>query len=245
MNNPQKTSVQQLSELYNVVIGVALSLAMYNTLDAQATSLLPVSFEHLPQLGIFLVLIIPFYHGAVRHLFATYIEDASTSNIKNGALLADFVLFFIEGCFFVMMAGIIGNIYTLTWVVAALLLLDSVWGIIATIVFSGKKSLSAVTKWVIINLCCVAVLIFLLLPYKENFAANPFGMSLIVLMVLLIRTVVDYTTSWGFYFPKSKAEHTPVIVEVINPDGGVIDLPEGTKITISKTETFVVAKKSE
>src|SRR5262245_24966570 len=97
MSEASKNSVSQLAELYTVVIGIALSISIYNTIDSSRVAI-PLNLDYLPNLLTMLVLIIPFYHGAVRHLFATYVENGGSTRIKSGALLADFVLLFLEGC---------------------------------------------------------------------------------------------------------------------------------------------------
>jgi hypothetical protein len=71
-------------------IAAEKTLETANLLDLSANST-------LINLCTFLIIIVPFYHGAVRHLFATYIEDGGSKRIKNGALLADFFLLFVEG----------------------------------------------------------------------------------------------------------------------------------------------------
>jgi len=126
MAGARHNSVTALSELYTVVIGVALSIAIANSLDASAHPV-PLKLMTIINVFTFIVLIIPFYHGAVRHLFATYVEQGGSETIKNGALLADFFLLFFEGCLFVLMASVLNDTVAFGWVLVALLMLDSVW----------------------------------------------------------------------------------------------------------------------
>ena len=125
MSTARQNSVEQLAELYNVVIGVALSLSISNAVDMNSHPI-PVKLDKLVNVLTFLLIIIPFYHGAVRHLFATYVEEGGSSRIKNGPLLADFYLLFIEGCLFVMMASVLNETVTFGWVLVSLLLLECV-----------------------------------------------------------------------------------------------------------------------
>jgi hypothetical protein len=53
---------------------------------------------------VLMILVIPFFHGAVRHLFATYVEDGESSQIKHWAILIDYYLLFAEGGVFVALA---------------------------------------------------------------------------------------------------------------------------------------------
>lgn len=203
-NEAKRNSVQQLSELYNVVIGIALSLAIYNTLSPENTSM-PIKLDQLPNFFAFMVLVIPFYHGAVRHLFATYVEDGGSKNIKSVGLLLDFLLLFIEGCLFVMMATIIATTKTLAWTAVALLLLDSVWGFLAWLSLTGGKSQFAEKKWALINVITAGVLLVVFILFDNRFSDGTLGMSFVLLGILSLRTIVDYVFTWNFYFPRDES----------------------------------------
>jgi hypothetical protein len=200
MSEARKNSVSQLAELYTVVIGIALSISIYNTIDAEAASI-PLNLNYLPNLLTVLTLIIPFYHGAVRHLFATYVESGGSTRIKSGALLADFVLLFLEGCLFVMIASLIGATVKMAWAMVALLLLDSMWGFLAWLAFTGAQAQYAERKWAIINVFAAVFLIVLLIFAEGVFQSNATGAQFGLLAVLGLRTVVDYSWCWKFYFP--------------------------------------------
>lgn len=200
MTEARKNSVQQLSELYNVVIGIALSLAIYNTIDSE-TKIFPVKIEILANFFVILFLIVPFYHGAVRHLFATYVEGGGSDRIKSGALLADFFLLFIEGCVFVAMAAVVHLTISIAWIVVCLLLLDSVWGFLAWLAFTGAQSQHAERKWAIINVCAAVVIIVILVFAEQAFVNKPIMAQLGLLAIVFIRTIIDYSICWHFYFP--------------------------------------------
>ena len=76
---PRENSVKQLSELYNVVTGVALSLAITKVIDPSSTGI-PIKLDLLFNFLSFLIIIIPFHQGAVRHLYATYVGWWQHSN---------------------------------------------------------------------------------------------------------------------------------------------------------------------
>ena len=210
---PRANSVSQLSELYNVVIGIALSVAIFRvfTDGNQGLASLNELTSRVPNLLIFLLLVIPFYHGAVRHLFATYVEGGGSSRIKNGALLADFVLLFVEGCLFVVMALSVTDIQVLVWVVVALLVLDSVWGFLAWLAFTGAQSQYAERTWAIINTVCAACLVTMMMVFNK-FASDPenaIRLSVVVAIFVFLRTVVDYSKTWKFYFPDGETVELP------------------------------------
>jgi hypothetical protein len=102
----RENSVKQLCELYNVVVGLALATAIYKVIDENAVYL-PISRAHVWTFLVFIITVVPFYHGAVRHLYATYVEHGGSKRIKNGALLIDYALLFAEGGVFVGLAYLI------------------------------------------------------------------------------------------------------------------------------------------
>jgi hypothetical protein len=76
-NSARENSVKQLCEFYNVVSGVALALAITEVIDVNAPTI-PVHTELILNFLTFLVIVIPFHQGAVRHLFATYVENGGS-----------------------------------------------------------------------------------------------------------------------------------------------------------------------
>ena len=202
MKEARKNSVSHLADLYNVIIGVALTLAVNNIIDTSAQGL-PLRIGIAVNLLAFLVLVIPFYHGAVRHLFATYVENGGSTRIKSGALLADFVLLFVEGCLFVMIALLIGATEKMAWATVALLVLDSVWGFLAWLAFTGAHAQFAEKRWALIN-CVTAVAVSVLLIFGEQTFHNNLRMAQWgIVAVLTLRTIIDYVSCWDFYFPEA------------------------------------------
>jgi hypothetical protein len=200
MPSARENSVKQLSELYNVVSGVALALAITQLVDATAPAI-PVQTDRILPFLTFIVIIIPFHQGAVRHLFATYVEDGGSSRVKQGALALDFVILFAEACLFVALALVMGkeNLFTITLI--TLLLIDCVWGFMATLAFTGAQAQSTERKWSIINVVAVAVLILLYIFGPRLLGGWNYEMEIAVLVVCALRTVVDYYTCWDFYYP--------------------------------------------
>ena len=182
------------------MIGIALSAAIYNTINQDANGV-PLHFDHLFNFGAVLVTIIPFYHGAVRHLMATYVEDGGSSKIKNGALMADYVLLFLEGCVFVTLAVLVANTETLIWVLVTLLLLDSVWGFLAWLAFTGAQSQYAERKWAIINLLCAGILVLIGVYGNATITSDPLMAQGSIFFVMVLRTIADYGWCWNFYYP--------------------------------------------
>ena len=201
MAEARRNSVQQLAELYNVVIGVALSIAIYNSVDASARPL-PIKSTTIINVATFITIIVPFYHGAVRHLFATYVEEGGSKRIKNGALLADFFLLFLEGCLFVMLASVLTEPVTFGWVLVALLVFDSVWGFLAGLAFTGAQAQHAERTWALINVVTAALLSVCLILFEPMFVSKPLLSEAGLFVIIALRTIVDYVLCWNFYFPE-------------------------------------------
>lgn len=203
MLKARQNSVRQLSELYNVVIGIALSLAIVNLIDQSARPL-PLHTDRLYSFIIFLITVIPFHHGAVRHLFSTYVESGGSTRIRNGALLADFVLLFLEGCVFVAMALLLGDTEVFIWTFVVLLIIDSIWGFLAWLAFTGASGQFAEKKWAIIN-CSTAIVIVVLLPFFVSDTNDTLEVRelLAFVAIAIARSLADYVTCWNFYFPSA------------------------------------------
>jgi hypothetical protein len=198
--SPRENSVKQLSELYNVVTGVALSLAITKLIDPSSASN-PIRGEFVLTFLAFLVVIVPFHQGAVRHLYATYVEQGGSSRIKDGALAIDFLLLFFQACIFVALGILIVNLPQFTNALMILLIVDCAWGLLAMLAFTGARAQWTETKWAIINF-----ITFLLMFTLSKFGPPLLGgwnseMQTLVFLLSLARTIADYSTSWSFYYP--------------------------------------------
>jgi hypothetical protein len=200
--------VRQLSDLYTVVIGVALTIAAETTLHTSNFLNLSASSSTI-NLFTFLIIIVPFYHGAVRHLFATYIEGGGSKRIKNGALLADFFLLFVEGCLFVMMAWSLPDSKMFAWVIVAVLILDSVWGFLAWLAITGAQAQYAERTWALLNATTAAILAAILIYAKDAFVKELPWLQFGILGIIGLRTTLDYILGWNFYFPSYDADVEP------------------------------------
>lgn len=208
MSNPSElakkaraNSVKQLCELYNVVIGVALSIGVYNAFAPLNGPSVFESYDHLFNFMTFIALIIPFYHGAVRHLYATYVEEDASKNIKSWAVFFDFLVLFGEGCAFVYLAAYIGQIEAFFWGVVVLLAIDCVWGVFASIGFAGSQSQAAELKWAGLNFVTIIVVCIVVLLVVNGIYGWCYQSAIALLLLILLRTAVDYWLSWEFYFP--------------------------------------------
>ena len=133
---PAQRSVEHLQNLYTVIVGLAMSIAMLQFFgDDSGMDFL--KWPTTAYLVTFLFTLVPFYHGALRHLDLTYFESPGKA-IKSGALLADWSLLFVEACLFLAMARLIDNYLLFVIVWCSLLGLDVIWAFSAHLAFTPK-----------------------------------------------------------------------------------------------------------
>lgn len=198
----RSNSVKQLCDLYRVVIAIAVGLAFHNIIDELGTPI-PVKLDQIVTFLALIVTVIPFFHGAVRHLFATYVEHGGSTQIKNWAILIDYYLLFMEGGLFVALASTLGDTKAFLVILTLLLSLDCVWGILATIGFAGSRSQKAEIKWAVINFFAASVLLALLLfaPVLSQLGLTDNHLQWVILLIASVRTMVDYGVNLAFYCP--------------------------------------------
>ena len=131
----------------------------------------------------------------------TYVEQGG-SEVRAGALLADFLLLFLEGSLFVGLSVLLERPEVFAWTFVALLILDTIWGFTAHLAFSKHPKLRAEARWAIINAVAVVGLgLFLILlgAFPPGTHPESAGLEIGLLGIAVLRTVIDYVVSWGFY----------------------------------------------
>lgn len=199
----KQNSVRSLANLYTVVIGVALSSAVVNLIDAP-DGLRSITWVNGLLFLSFISTLIPFYHGALRHLDDAYIEN--TGNIKDGALILDFLLLFLHGIAFVILSLLLSNPSHFAWMITAVLVIDVGWAVFAH--FGSSRDGGEEWKWLLINL-------FISIPlgtslYIFNVTLEPYEdprkLALAIVSVCVVRTLLDYIFCWRFYFPEEEKQ---------------------------------------
>jgi len=202
MNESKTNSVRNLENLYTTVVALALSLAIYNLIDTTRATI-PFKLELLPFFAAFLVTIIPFYHGALRHLDITYIEKGG-KQLRKGALLIDFSALFIESCVFIVLAVLLLTPLFFAWGLVILLVFDIIWVFIARLGFSQDVQPKAELRWALINLIVVVTLSIYLIIFNfvpRAIYVSDLKLSAGILGFSLLRTIIDYACCWNVYYP--------------------------------------------
>ena len=209
MNSGRQNSVKHLASLYTVVVGIALASGIYNLIDPRG-HVLPFNKETFFTFVAFLVTLFPFYHGALRHLDKTYIEEP-VEKIQDGALMADFLILFIEGCFFLALSGLIKTPILFAWGIVMLLGVDVLWSFIVHLIFKknlNENNMKPESKWAIINMVTIVfLLLYLVLMniYPSTKDVNLLQVSSVFLIILSFRTIIDYCWTWKIYFPSESS----------------------------------------
>jgi hypothetical protein len=201
-NKRMENSVKSLVNLYTVVIGVALSLAVASLIDVNKglhVVTLPSAFLFIA----FIATLFPFYHGALRHLNDAYIEN-DNPHIKDGALVLDFILLFLHALVFVVLSLLLRKPGHFAWVLVGVLAIDVIWGIFTHFASSSKGNLTVESKWAIINFTFVGLSTWYLVAndiyFEELF--DPVKLSIPIAFACVLRSLVDYVWCRALYFPK-------------------------------------------
>jgi hypothetical protein len=192
----QRRSVEHLQGLYSVVVALALTLAAERLFPEQQGLAPSRAFVLASAL---LVTLIPFYHGALRHLDELY--GRGKGRAAHGfSVLVDFLLLFLESCVLLAMgASLTQEPRVFAWLFLALLTLDVVWAYLTTRFLVAEPQRAAQKTWLKVNcffgLALLAILLAIFLSGRASSEAVPY----VVLIVALARTATDYALSWRFY----------------------------------------------
>lgn len=195
----RQRSVAPLKDLYTVVAGVALAAALTTLVDRGMPD--AINLQALPYAVAFLVTLVPFYHGALRHLDVTYFETEVPP--RAGALMADWCLLFLESCLLLALALFVDRPGYFVLALVSLLVVDALWGIGAYLKFTERKS-STTVNWAATNLVVAPVLLVLAFWFGAIASpTDPIGVaeSLTVMAIAIGRSSWDYRWNWSFYYP--------------------------------------------
>lgn len=197
----RENSIKSLINLYTVVIGVALSRAVAEVVDSNS-GLQSVTLPTILLFIAFVATLIPFVHGAIRHLYDAYLESDS-SHIKDGALVFDFILLFVHALAFAVLSLLLKKPSHFAWFLTVLLSIDVVWGIFVSIGASSKSNHGAEKKWAIINFVFVGCSIsFLVLKDIGLVDGENLKIAVPISFACILRSVADYLSCKSFYFPR-------------------------------------------
>ena len=203
-NTKLENSIKSLVNLYTVVIGAALSLAIARTINF-TTGLTSVSGVSLLLFLCFVITLFPFFHGALRHLDDAFIENVNP-NIRTGALIIDFALLFLHALAFVVLSQLLQHPSHFAWFLIAVLAIDVFWGVFAHFGSSSPRELSAEWKWTIINFIFIGIAAIYLVSNDIflDYNSHTLKLSILLAIACVLRTAADYVWCSDLYFPSSE-----------------------------------------
>ena len=201
-NKRMENSIRSLTNIYTVVIGAALTLAVTGVVDS-TKGLEAATTTSVCLFIAFIATLFPFVHGAIRHLDDVYLENPNVQ-IRDGALVIDFVLLFFHALAFLVLSLLLNKPNHFAWGLEAILSIDIVWGAFAYFAASTNRKNIAEFKWFVINLVTVGIGAIYLISNDINLAeiAEPVKLAVPILFITIIRSLADYVWCRDFYFPK-------------------------------------------
>lgn len=195
-------SIRSLINLYTVVIGAALSVAVTGVIDT-TRGLSAATPTSACLFLAFIATLFPFVHGAIRHLDDAYLENTA-GHIQDGALVIDFILLFFHALAFLVMSLLIQKPNHFAWGLLVVLTIDVIWGGFAHFAASSRSTDSAEFKWTVINFITVGFGSTYLI-WNDIYLAEmlePIKLAVPIMFVTIIRSGIDYWWCRNFYFPK-------------------------------------------
>jgi hypothetical protein len=189
-------SVDSLQKIYAVIISLALGQAIKQVVElCSGCNDLAICINVLPQFIAFVFVVVPFFHGMNRHLDFCYLEK-DVNDVKQGGLLLDFLVFFIESTLFFVCAYQIANPITFFLFLSIVLAVDMIWASLSHLIHY-KSFENSVLRWLVINGVAITIgyLVVLLNIYSDS------SKQWALMIIVIIRTVMDYASGWQFYFP--------------------------------------------
>lgn len=205
LQDARKRSVDNLQRLYTVVVSLAVTQGLKGVMELYGdhrptTTHPPTTYWFM--LGTLIVTIIPFYHGANRYLDATYVTEERRA--KHWALVVDFFALFLEGVLFFALASLIGKTVPFLILLAVLFAFDIIWvGVTRLTGEDTPEGDRGYRCWALVNLIAVFVVLLIGLSRVPEFWHYEAAPELILLLVAVVRSYLDYHLAWHFYYPRS------------------------------------------
>lgn len=193
-------TVDGLQNIYTVVVGLAIAEAIRSIALASRTTEGGISASGLigvlPAATALLLTLVPFYWGMNRHLYACYVER-EPRDIVPQSLLLDFFFFFLEtAVLYIIAVSLAQQLVPFYWL-GALFGLDAIWAMLTHLInYRGKNT--SVLRWGGINFTTVVAGLVVVSTsiFQNSWKAYLF------LIIVLVRTVVDFWACWSFYMPE-------------------------------------------
>ncbi len=201
-NKKLENSVKSLVNLYTVVIGASLSIAVAGAIDINK-GLSSLTTSSMVLFIAFVATMFPFFHGALRHLDDAYIEN-DNDHIKPGALIVDFSLLFLHALAFLVLSQLLKKPVDFAWLLIGLLAIDVIWGFFTFFGSSSPAKISPEIRWTIINFFFIGLLALYLInsDIYLGWQGDSGKLAVLICIACILRSGVDYLWCHEVYFPK-------------------------------------------
>ena len=195
--NKNVRSVESLQRLYSSAAALALATAVSRIVIVQAgSSDITINTVSLLWAAPFFATLLPFYHGALRHLDDTYIATPTFPNPP--VLLFDFLLLFLEAGLLIWLAFALSDPAQFSRAYVLVLFADIAWGVL--ILLADRTAFGRIKYWLYINVGTL-----LLIGFVRYTSALDRARPNYLILVAILRTVLDYRLNWNVFFPRPSA----------------------------------------
>lgn len=185
-------------------LGVVLALERILTVDDRNPDDAWFAAGSLPLLLAFVATLIPFFHGAMRHMHAAWSDEARPTP---GLMMFDFVALFLQTIIFFIMAGLVREPDEFALAMALLLSIDVVWLGVSSIWTRWLRQKRGITSgeeppatWAWVNIPTIALLLVIAVVPGVPGGPDSLILSCSVAAIAVVRTVLDYRLAKSFYF---------------------------------------------
>jgi hypothetical protein len=192
-------SVESLQRLYSSAAALAVATAVSRIVIVQATSSeVTINTVSLLWAAPFFATLLPFYHGALRHLDDTYI--ATTDLPDPPVLLFDFLLLFLEAALLIWLAFSLSDPAAFERAYVLVLFADVAWAVL--ILVADRTAFARIHYWLYINVGTILVI-----GVVHYTSALDRAKPVYLVYLAILRTVLDYRLNWNMFFPKLTASN--------------------------------------
>jgi len=199
------STISSLKNVVTIVAGLAITNAIITVFVVNnVADFKRLTIDTSLLFFLFILNVIRFHHGNVRHLDTTYTSDPGKVAIvhkpvgASGKTALDFFVIFFQSVVFAVLSFLLKQPNSFFALFAALIAVDVLWYLAVHGMVTDKSRFLHQKRWSINN---VATLLALLIVLAHSARiANSFHFYICFFLVLL-NTVVDFAISWEFYFP--------------------------------------------
>jgi hypothetical protein len=191
-------SVDTLQRVYAVIVALAINEGIKRTFLKDGSGKLDIQYQHLAEFVALIFTAVPFLHGMNRHLDQTLtLVRKEKKRWLFLVLVVDFAVFLGESCVLFLMAVSVTSSIDFFRMLMVLLAIDILWCLI-----TWKITRSVVARWSPVNIGMVLASCILICGIGS---INPEAKSWVLAGFAVIRTALDYSLAWQFYFPDEEA----------------------------------------